>query len=62
MGTRQHGMAQFKVAELPRDAELQERARLWAERVFGSDPGLEAAEHALLAAAMGAEALEPIPA
>jgi ATP-dependent DNA helicase RecG len=64
VGTRQHGMAHFKVAELPRDAELQERARVWAERVFGSDPGLEAAEHALLGDALvrayGAEARAPI--
>jgi ATP-dependent DNA helicase RecG len=64
VGTRQHGVAQFRVAELPRDAELQERARLWAERVFESDPGLEAAEHALLGEALvrayGAEARAPI--
>jgi ATP-dependent DNA helicase RecG len=64
VGTRQHGMAQFKVAELPRDAELQERARLWAERVFADDPRLEAPEHALLGDALvrayGAEARAPI--
>ncbi len=64
VGTRQHGTAQFKVAELPRDAELQERARLWADRLLGGDPGLEAAEHALLGDALvrayGAEARAPI--
>jgi ATP-dependent DNA helicase RecG len=64
VGTRQHGLATFKVAELPRDAELQERARLWAERVFDSDPRLETPEHALLGDALvrvyGAEARAPI--
>jgi ATP-dependent DNA helicase RecG len=64
VGTRQHGLAQFRVAELPRDAEVQERARLWAERVFADDPGLEAPEHALLGDALvrayGAEARAPI--
>ena len=43
MGTRQHGAAQFRVAELPRDAELLERARRHAERIFDCDPALEAA-------------------
>ena len=33
VGTRQHGLAQFRVAELPRDAELLERARRYAEEV-----------------------------
>jgi ATP-dependent DNA helicase RecG len=64
VGTRQHGAAAFRVAELPRDAELQERARLWAERVFDSDPRLETPEHALLGDALvrvyGAEARAPI--
>jgi ATP-dependent DNA helicase RecG len=64
VGTRQHGMAQFRVAELPRDTELQERARLHAERIFESDPALETPEHALLGDALvrayGAEARAPI--
>ena len=64
MGTRQHGEAQFRVAELPRDAPLLERARHYAEEVVAVDPELEAPEHALLAdslvAAFGAEALAPI--
>jgi ATP-dependent DNA helicase RecG len=47
-GTRQHGAAEFKVAELPRDAELLERARTQAERIIAADPALEAPEHALL--------------
>jgi ATP-dependent DNA helicase RecG len=64
VGTRQHGLAQFRVAELPRDAELFERARRHAERITDEDPQLELPEHALLsdalAAAYGAEAQAPI--
>ena len=64
VGTRQHGEASYKVAELPRDAELLERARRFAERVVAEDPELAAPEHALLADALvgafGAEALAPI--
>ncbi len=33
VGTRQSGLAQFRVAELPRDRELQERARMRAETI-----------------------------
>ena len=53
VGTRQSGLAQLRVAELPRDAGLLERARAHAERIADSDPGLEVAEHALLADALG---------
>jgi ATP-dependent DNA helicase RecG len=64
VGTRQHGMATFRVAELPRDAELLERAHGHAERILAADPELSHPEHALLAdalgAAYGAEALAPI--
>jgi len=64
VGTRQHGLAQFRVAELPRDAELLERARRYAEQVVAADPSLAEPEHALLADALvgayGAEALAPI--
>jgi ATP-dependent DNA helicase RecG len=66
IGVRQHGLAQFKVAELPRDAELLEAARTHAERIAAEDPELELPEHALLAdallAAFGEQALAPIPA
>jgi ATP-dependent DNA helicase RecG len=48
VGTRQHGVAEFRVAELPRDAELLDRARGQAERIIAGDPRLEAPEHALL--------------
>ncbi len=64
VGTRQHGVAQFRIAELPRDAELLERARLHAERITAEDPDLELPEHALLAEALtgafGTEAQAPI--
>jgi ATP-dependent DNA helicase RecG len=64
VGTRQHGLAQFRVAELPRDAELLERARGHAERILASDPELAEPEHAVLADALlgayGAEAEAPI--
>jgi ATP-dependent DNA helicase RecG len=64
VGTRQHGSAQFKVAELPRDAELLERARTHAQRIFDSDPELQEPEHTLLGDALvrvyGAEARAPI--
>jgi ATP-dependent DNA helicase RecG len=64
VGTRQHGMAQFKVAELPRDADLLERARWHAERLTADDPELELPENELLAealaAAYGPEARAPI--
>jgi ATP-dependent DNA helicase RecG len=64
VGTRQHGVAQYRVAELPRDAELLERARLYAERIAAADPELVAPENTLLADALqavyGAEAAAPI--
>jgi ATP-dependent DNA helicase RecG len=64
VGTRQHGLAQFKVAELPRDAELLERARGHAQRIVSDDPLLDSTENALLAGALahayGAEAEAPI--
>ena len=64
VGTRQSGLAQFRVAELPRDRELQERARMRAEVIDSVDPDLELPEHALLADALagvfGEEARAPI--
>jgi ATP-dependent DNA helicase RecG len=66
VGTRQSGMRQFKVAQLPEDAPLLERARSLAEALVASDPELRAPENALLGDALrrgfGAEALDPIPA
>ena len=64
IGTRQHGLASFRTAELPADAELLERAAAQARSITAADPDLEQPENALLAdallAAYGAEALAPI--
>ena len=65
LGTRQHGLPEFKVARLPDDAELLERARRRAEEVLASDPALERPEHRLLREAANARFgsdLDPIPA
>jgi ATP-dependent DNA helicase RecG len=66
VGTRQSGLRQFEVAQLPEDAALLERARACAERLLEHDPQLREPEHVLLGeqlrASFGAEALEPIPA
>jgi ATP-dependent DNA helicase RecG len=64
VGTRQHGQAIFRVAELPRDAALLERAAEQARAVISRDPDLEQPQHALLLDALtdayGAEAQAPI--
>jgi ATP-dependent DNA helicase RecG len=64
VGVRQSGLAQFRVAELPRDRELQERARMRAEAIDLADPGLVSPEYALLGEALtgrfGSEAAAPI--
>jgi ATP-dependent DNA helicase RecG len=64
VGTRQHGQAAFRVAELPRDAEALERAAVAAAAITAEDPELELPEHALLSDALievyGAEAEAPI--
>jgi ATP-dependent DNA helicase RecG len=66
IGTRQSGLAAFRVARLPEDAELLVRARAHAERLMASDPLLREPEHVLLGeallAAHGADAAVPIPA
>ncbi len=66
VGTRQSGVGQFRVACMPQDANLLERARACAEAIVAADPELGMPEHALLAEALvgefGPEALEPIPA
>jgi ATP-dependent DNA helicase RecG len=66
LGTRQSGLQAFRVARLPDDAELLERALVAARRILDADPDLALPEHALLSdalvAAFGADALEPIPA
>jgi ATP-dependent DNA helicase RecG len=64
IGTRQHGLAQLQVADLQRDAELLERARMHAHRLIDEDPDLLWAENALIGDALlrafGAEAQAPI--
>ena len=62
VGTRQSGLAQFRVAELPRDAELLERARVHAEAIDRERPRPRAPEHALADALAwrSAEAAAPI--
>ena len=65
LGTRQHGLPEFKVARLPDDVELLVRARDRADETLIDDPRLEQPEHALLREAVvsrfGSE-LDPIPA
>ena len=64
-GTRQSGLPEFRVARLPDDAELLERARARADELIGRDPALAEPEHALLRGAVidrfGSD-LDPIPA
>jgi ATP-dependent DNA helicase RecG len=66
LGTRQSGFAQFRVAQLPQDADLLERAREWAGVLLETDPELRDPEHVLLEVALhlayGADAMAPIPA
>jgi ATP-dependent DNA helicase RecG len=65
LGTRQHGIPEFRVAVLPDDDELLERAKRHADELLAADPLLEQPENALLrdavVARFGAE-LDPIPA
>jgi ATP-dependent DNA helicase RecG len=65
-GTRQSGLAQFKVARLPEDEALAEAAKAYAEGLLDADPQLGEPEHALLADALaqahGAAELAPLPA
>ncbi len=65
LGTRQSGMPEFRVARLPDDQELLERARAHADATIAADPRLEQPENALLRGAVidrfGSD-LDPIPA
>jgi ATP-dependent DNA helicase RecG len=65
IGTRQSGLGQFKLASLPEDAPLLERARARAEAILAEDPDLQGVEHGLLGEALrehfGEQALAPIP-
>jgi ATP-dependent DNA helicase RecG len=66
LGTRQSGVAEFRVARLPEDAPLLDRASTAARAILAADPQLARPEHVLLddavLAKFGADALEPIPA
>ncbi|HEX3909423.1 MAG TPA: ATP-dependent DNA helicase RecG [Solirubrobacteraceae bacterium] len=66
VGLRQSGIRQFTIAELPKDAELLERARACARALLEADPQLGTPENALLGRRLreefGEQALEPIPA
>jgi ATP-dependent DNA helicase RecG len=65
LGTRQHGLPEFRVARLPEDTELLVRARDRADAILLDDPRLERPEHSLLREAVvsrfGSEH-DPIPA
>jgi ATP-dependent DNA helicase RecG len=65
LGTRQHGLPEFRVARLPEDTELLVRARDRADAILLQDPRLEQPEHSLLREAVvsrfGSEH-DPIPA
>ena len=65
LGTRQHGLPEFRVARLPEDTELLVRARDRADEILLADPGLAEPDHALLREAVvtrfGPD-LDPIPA
>src|SRR5579859_2477173 len=52
IGTRQHGLASFKMAVLSQDASLLERAAACARSITDQDPELEQPEHSLLADAV----------
>jgi len=65
LGTRQSGLPEFKVARLPDDAELLERAHARAGALLESDPALAEPVNALLRDAVIARFgsdLDPIPA
>jgi ATP-dependent DNA helicase RecG len=65
LGTRQHGLPEFRVAQLPEDTELLVRARDRADEIIVGDPALAEPEHALLREAVVARfgpELDPIPA
>jgi ATP-dependent DNA helicase RecG len=65
LGTRQHGLPEFRVAQLPEDTELLVRARDRADAILFEDPRLELPEHSLLREAVVARFgpdHDPIPA
>jgi ATP-dependent DNA helicase RecG len=61
-GTRQSGLARFRFARLPDDAELLERAHGAALDVLAADPELAEPEHALLAQRLALVEAQPVAA
>jgi ATP-dependent DNA helicase RecG len=65
LGTRQSGLPRFRVAVLPADNLLLERANVVADRLLKSDPSLQQPELELLREAVVArygDEIDPIPA
>jgi ATP-dependent DNA helicase RecG len=64
VGTRQSGFGHYRVASLPEDARLLERARARAESIVSGDPALSSPEHVLLGEELkrrfGVEVLAPL--
>ncbi|MHC4402363.1 MAG: ATP-dependent DNA helicase RecG, partial [Planctomycetota bacterium] len=48
LGTRQHGLPPFRIADLLRDREILEEARRDAQHLVAADPGLSQPHHARL--------------
>jgi ATP-dependent DNA helicase RecG len=61
IGVRQSGVGQFRIARLPDDAALLDRARACAETIIDADARLAQPEHVLLAKALGAAHGEILP-
>jgi ATP-dependent DNA helicase RecG len=61
-GTRQSGLARFRFARLPDDAEVLVTAYETAENLLESDPELEAEEHVLLRAELARAEAAPVAA
>jgi ATP-dependent DNA helicase RecG len=61
-GTRQSGLARFRFARLPDDAELLERAHGAALDLLAADPDLAEPEHVLLAERLASIEAQPVAA
>jgi ATP-dependent DNA helicase RecG len=59
IGTRQSGVGQFRVARIPGDEHLLDRARAQAERIMQSDAALSSPEHTLLGELLDKHACAP---
>jgi ATP-dependent DNA helicase RecG len=60
LGTRQHGIADFRLAHLIRDYPIFLEAKKDADALIARDPGLQAPEHAALAAFVAAQSAEAV--